>query len=182
MKASSDWNWSALILIVLLLMITSCCVGTWFGGLVGFSMGKGITFQRSAPIPEPEFMPSVPEWPETPEIPEVPELPEFPDDFWEEDARPWLGVAFRMVDEGALVVVIVPDSPAEDIGLYVGDIITEVNGRRVTATVPLDEHILRYEPGDRITLTLLRDGREHKVDVRLGTRPAESQPEPMWDG
>jgi len=177
MKESTGWKWATLVLIALLLISISCCTGAWFGWLVGFKMGE-----RAAEISPPEFAPPVPEWPETPGIPEVPEPPEFPDDFWEEDARPWLGVAFRMVDEGALVMMVVPDSPAEDAGLRMEDIITQVDGRRVTAAAPLDEHILRYEPGDRITLTLLRDDREHEVDVRLGTRPAESQPEPMWDG
>ncbi len=50
-------------------------------------------------------------------------------------------------------------------------IITKVNGRRVTQAQPLNTHILSYKPGDTVSLTVLRDGRTHQIEVRLAAEP-----------
>ena len=75
--------------------------------------------------------------------------------------------------------LVVPESAAEAAGLREGDIITEVDGRPVNETKPLDEHIGRYEPGDRVELTILRDGRKRDISVRLGSQPIEPPVAPM---
>ena len=110
-------------------------------------------------------------------VPPVPELPEIP--MPRREGTAWLGVAFQMVDEGAMITLVIPESAAEAAGLVEGDIITEVDGRPVTESRPLDEHIARYRPGDRVELTVLRDGRERDVSVRLGARPVEPPVVPM---
>jgi serine protease Do len=117
-----------------------------------------------------------------PEFPETPELAE----------RPWLGVGFVMTDEGALITEVVPGSPADESGLQNDDVIAEVDGRAVTEARPLDELILRYEPGDRVELTVLRQGRERTVRVRLASWMEGGMPywedqfempvEPRWEG
>ena len=99
-------------------------------------------------------------------MPETPDMPDMP--FFED--RPWLGVGFVMGPDGAQVTSVVPGSPADEEGLEVDDIITEVDGVAVTASLPLDELILGYEPGDRVELTVARGGRERTIRVRLATR------------
>ena len=54
-----------------------------------------------------------------------------------------------------------------------GDVITAVDGDRVDAESDLADHILPHQPGDKITLTVMRDGREMDVTVTLGTLPAQ---------
>jgi S1-C subfamily serine protease len=90
-----------------------------------------------------------------------------------QEDRPWLGVFFQMTDEGAEIMEVIEGSPAEDAGLETGDVITEVDGEAVTATTPLDVLIGRHEPGDRVRLTILRDGDEETIRVRLESRPVQ---------
>lgn len=159
MNETNGWKWATLSLVLIFLLLLSCLCGALGGGLLGLGLGKA-TGTRSAPSPQGE-------------IPLIP----MPGPDWQgpqQLARPWLGVAFKMVDEGALLVEIVPDSPADEADLREGDIITEVNGETVDATRPLSAHILKYHPRDRVTLTFLRDGEEQEVEVELGRRPVES--------
>jgi serine protease Do len=52
------------------------------------------------------------------------------------------------------------------------DIITAIDGRRVDATQGLDDILSLYEPGSRLTLTVLREGSPLEIELTLGTRPA----------
>jgi putative serine protease PepD len=79
--------------------------------------------------------------------------------------------------DGTRVTTIVPGGPAETAGLEVGDMIVAVDGRNVTPAMPLDEIIQQYEAGDRVTLTVERDGRERTVRVRLASRILLEMPE-----
>jgi S1-C subfamily serine protease len=110
--------------------------------------------------------------------PEMPDQVPSPRD----EGTPWLGVAFMMVEDGAQVSIVVPSSPAEEAGVQIGDVIAEVDGNRVTESRPLDEHILRYQPGDRIRLTILRNGSRQRINVRLGSQddrfPGRQKPLP----
>jgi S1-C subfamily serine protease len=108
-------------------------------------------------------------------------------------ARPWIGITYTPVnrdvadqldlaiDYGALVSsdtrrpAITPDSPAEEAGIEDGDIITSVNGVRIDASNNLDDVLSQYQPGDRLTVQLLRGGNSRQVSVVLGTRPAGLQ-------
>lgn len=105
-----------------------------------------------------------------------------------EVARPWLGV--EVVDlrgfvgsgteqyelkTGALIpdeTSIEPDSPAEVAGLRAEDIILEVDGRPLNGVHTLDELLIQYEPNDSITLTVVRDGEERELNVKLSRHPA----------
>ena len=101
-------------------------------------------------------------------------------------SRPYLGVTFQVitpelheqrdldVGHGALIIEVVPDSPADEAGLKEGDIIRAVDGREVHEDHPLAELIGSYEPGEQIELTIIRDGRRITVDVELGARPGGS--------
>lgn len=168
-KQTNPWKWVALILIGLLVVDVSCFFGLLVGGAAGYLLGHRDTSPHSMryeydyplmpeipfdfepfPTPEPRF--------ESPLIPESGE-------------RPRLGVTFVMTDEGAEIQVILPESPAEEAGLRVGDIITKVDGHEVTRTWPLDEVIMLYQPGDIVSLTVSRNGNTRRINVRLGAQP-----------
>ncbi|WP_432477256.1 S1C family serine protease [Nocardioides sp. GXQ0305] len=70
--------------------------------------------------------------------------------------------------QGARIDEVMADTPAEQSGLEVGDVITEVNGLRVTDGIALIVAIRSYQPGETIEFTLTRDGEEQTVEVRLG--------------
>ncbi|HUM45992.1 MAG TPA: Do family serine endopeptidase [Chitinophagales bacterium] len=55
----------------------------------------------------------------------------------------------------------------ETAGLKAGDIITKVNNAPVNTSPELQEQVSRYHPGDKITVTYLRDNKEKTVDVVL---------------
>lgn len=90
-----------------------------------------------------------------------------------------LGIAFVTLDEdtaaehdvdvteGALVTVVIPDTPAADAGILTGDIITAVDGDTVDVERTLADRIAAYEPGDTITLELLREGETVEIEVTL---------------
>lgn len=65
-----------------------------------------------------------------------------------------------------------PGSAAARAGLREGDIIVAVNDVRLDYNTSLRQLLLRYKPGDTITLTVFRDGRERNIQVTLGERPA----------
>ncbi|MEA3395923.1 MAG: PDZ domain-containing protein [Chloroflexota bacterium] len=155
MNETNGWKWATLILVTIFLLLLSCLCGALGGGLLGLGIGSALAWTPSYPLEELPFAPlPEPDWPGPQQL-----------------SRPWLGVTFEMVDEGALLVEIVPDSPADEAGLRAGDIITEVNGETVDAIRPLSAHILKYHPRDHVTLTFLRDGEEQEVEAELGRLP-----------
>ena len=59
-------------------------------------------------------------------------------------------------------------SPAANAGLKAGDIIVKVNDEKVGSQGSLSSILGEYKPGDKVTLTYLRDGKEQTVSVTLG--------------
>lgn len=66
---------------------------------------------------------------------------------------------------------IVQGGPAEKAGLKAGDIILKIDNTAVDQTNSLSAIINKHRVGDEVTLTVLRDGREQKIKVTLGTAP-----------
>ena len=109
-------------------------------------------------------------------------------------ARPWIGIRYQaltqqIADQGKLAVsagawlqpasasgatdpAVVPGSPAAKAGLMEGDIITAVDGTKITAVASLDDILLNYVPGATVALDVLRDGKAITLTLTLGTRPA----------
>ena len=70
---------------------------------------------------------------------------------------------------GAVVTQVENNSPASRAGLKVGDVITEVNGKMVNDAGELQVVVGQKEPGTKLDLTLMRDGKEEKLPITLGT-------------
>lgn len=76
---------------------------------------------------------------------------------------------------GALVVAVVPGSPADRAGLQEGDRIVAVDGERLDSGGDLAGLILQYEPGDRVALAVSRPGEDSfRVRVRLAEHPEKA--------
>jgi putative serine protease PepD len=73
---------------------------------------------------------------------------------------------------GALIAEVASGGPAADAGLEVGDLVVEVDGQAVGGSDDLVGRIRDHQPGDKVTLKVVRDGRERTVTVTLGERPA----------
>src|SRR5262245_19940102 len=77
------------------------------------------------------------------------------------------------VDQGAVIVDLVPDGPAADAGIVVGDTIVEFDGKAVTDPDQLGQLIREHKPGDQVAVGVVHaDGSNGEVTVTLGTNPA----------
>lgn len=70
--------------------------------------------------------------------------------------------------EGAEIDEVNPDTPAEQAGLEKGDVITEVDGDRVTDGIALIVAIRSHQPGEDVEFTIERGGDERTITVTLG--------------
>jgi S1-C subfamily serine protease len=75
---------------------------------------------------------------------------------------------------GVLVSRVLPGSPAANDGLLRGDIIFELDRRKVTGVADLVRLLGKLDPGDRVRVVLLRDGSREVFYVKLGEIPAAS--------
>jgi S1-C subfamily serine protease len=112
--------------------------------------------------------------------------------------RPWLGIQGRAVDQrlsalvrlpltpGYLAEVVYEDSPAERAGirggdlsvviqgeeyLLGGDIVTAIQGQPVRTHDDYLERVAGLKPGQRVRLTVVRDGQPREITVTVGERP-----------
>src|ERR1700678_536406 len=70
-------------------------------------------------------------------------------------------------DEGAIVTQVENDSPAAKAGLKVGDVVTGIDGEKVSDASVLQIEVGQKQPGTSIKLDVLRDGKNVSVPVRL---------------
>jgi S1-C subfamily serine protease len=86
----------------------------------------------------------------------------------------YLGVS--LPNSGAATIEDVRNNgPADSAGLQPGDEVTAVDGKTIESGDALREAIDAKKPGDKITLTIKRNGNERTVQVTLGQRPATAQ-------
>jgi putative serine protease PepD len=69
--------------------------------------------------------------------------------------------------DGATVDSITPGMPAADADLEVGDVIRKVDGKPVTSSIDLVVAIRTHVPGEKVKLTVERDGRTFDVTIGL---------------
>ena len=91
--------------------------------------------------------------------------------------RPWLGIEgesfstfyqrFYRIPRGVYITSVQSGSPAGTAGLQSGDIIVSVDGTAVSDMEDLDSLVYAHIPGDTMTLTIYRSGRQGDVTVTL---------------
>lgn len=88
--------------------------------------------------------------------------------------RAQLGVAMEKNgdDKGAKVIQVTKGSAAEKTGLKVGDVITKVDDTEIDDPGSLSATIGHHKPGDKITVTVIRNGKDQKIPVILGKAKA----------
>ncbi|WP_407380952.1 Do family serine endopeptidase [Helicobacter sp.] len=95
-------------------------------------------------------------------------------------SRGYLGVGTQDISQnlrenygnakGAVVISIDPKSPAKGAGLLVWDLITAVNGKPIKNAADLRNSIGSIKPNQKITLTILRDGKSQNISLTLAER------------
>jgi S1-C subfamily serine protease len=76
---------------------------------------------------------------------------------------------------GLYVESIVPGGGAQAAGIQKGDIISKVEGNTVYESSDLQERVARLTPGDKIRLTVTRDGKERDIVVTLKPEAPEAR-------
>jgi serine protease Do len=104
-----------------------------------------------------------------------------------EVSRGWLGVGIQNLTpelaeyygiearEGVLVTQIYAGDPADQAGIKEGDIIIAVDDKPIASSRELSRTVAEADVGSKINITLLREGHEKKVRVKLAKRP-ETEP------
>ena len=91
--------------------------------------------------------------------------------------KPYIGVSVLTVSDetqkyglpgGASVQSVTKDSPAEEAGLQVNDIITKVNDTEITTSNDLVKAVRASNPGDELTLTVYRQGETLNLTLTVG--------------
>ena len=100
--------------------------------------------------------------------------------------KPFIGVSVLTVSDetqkyglpgGASVQSVTADSPAEEAGLQINDIITKVNDTEITTSNDLVKLVRAANPGDVLTVTVYRQGETLELTVTVG-RQVQSANEP----
>jgi Do/DeqQ family serine protease len=69
--------------------------------------------------------------------------------------------------DGVYITGVPAGGAAAAAGLKIGDVVLKVNGVTVTSGPEMQEQVTRYKPGDKVTLTYLRDGKESTANLTL---------------
>ncbi len=73
---------------------------------------------------------------------------------------------------GVYIAQVEPGSPAEDAGLVKGDVIIATNGQETLTTDAINQIKNKLSPGDRVELTVVRNGQQINITVVLGEEVA----------
>jgi putative serine protease PepD len=96
---------------------------------------------------------------------------------------PYLGVAStdgitsqldpnqQQAPQGAFIADVVPSGPAAQGGLQPNDVVTAIDGQKVSSFEDLLGYIAYHKPGDAVTLTVTRGGKQQDLKITLGERP-----------
>lgn len=98
-------------------------------------------------------------------------------------SRGYLGVALQPVtaaiakeyrlasQNGALIADVATHTPAADAGLQAGDVVLELDGKMVSDSRHLRLMVGQHAPGTKISLKVMRDGKERTIEVELREMP-----------
>ncbi len=100
-------------------------------------------------------------------------------------SRGWLGVLIQEVTRelaetfgmktphGALIAKVLDDSPAQQAGLQVGDVIVEFNGKKVTRSSSLPPLVGRTPVNKYANVTIIRDRKQKTIKVKIAQLPTD---------
>jgi predicted metalloprotease with PDZ domain len=104
----------------------------------------------------------------------------------EKSGKGWLGVSVRELtpsarermklgtETGLLVTEVVHDSPADDAGIKVDDVILEFEGKKVEQTDDFSRLVRNAGADKKVTLIVMREGARKTMEVMLGNRRSPS--------
>lgn len=100
--------------------------------------------------------------------------------------RPFLGISMSDINEeirqqlslghetrGILVVEVVKGTAAEKAGIKAMDIITDIDGEKISSAEQLQDIVSGHEVGDKITLNILRNGKALSFTANLQAKPQQ---------
>ncbi len=76
--------------------------------------------------------------------------------------------------KGVLITVVMPDTPAQRADLKSNDVVVKIGDRPTDDMPALFTSLRGFRAGDKVPITVLREGAELKVEVTLAPRPKES--------
>lgn len=85
-------------------------------------------------------------------------------------SKPSHGTTDGQTYSGAELVEIVPGTPADKAGLKVGDVVVNFNGERVVSAESLTGFVRQHLAGDKVTVQIIRDGKQLDVSAELGEK------------
>jgi S1-C subfamily serine protease len=84
--------------------------------------------------------------------------------------RAWLGVFATPLDDGVVIAGVVPGGPGEKGGLREGDMVVSLNAQGVSTRRELYSNLWRHEPGERLTIEVMRDNALRRLEITGGDR------------
>jgi len=89
---------------------------------------------------------------------------------------PTLARAFNLeAENGVLVEDVIPDEPADKVGVQVGDVVMSLGGRRVRSVRDLSLELYQYVIGNTVQLQILRGGKPMSMNVEVTEHPTDQQ-------
>ncbi|HAQ41194.1 MAG TPA: protease [Clostridiales bacterium] len=72
---------------------------------------------------------------------------------------------------GVVVVETTANSPAAEAGLKAGDVVTAIDGDKIQSMSDLKRNLYEYKDGDKVEMTIIRNGEEQKITMTLKNKP-----------
>lgn len=103
--------------------------------------------------------------------------------------RPWVGVGLQDLTEelaksfqftekgGVLVSQVYEGSPAEKSGFRTGDIIIEIDGKKVQTSREVVREVLKKKVGETVEFRVIREGKPLDIAVTTAPMPSEGEPQ-----
>ena len=124
-------------------LLLGCMLGSCTGGLVGYGLARRAAIHSEATTTSPRAT-IAPRAPSNSQPGGVP----------------------------VLVTRVVPGSPAEKAGIVAGDRITALDGIELTREQTIDILIQQYKPGDTLTATIIRSGKQLELSITVEANPS----------
>lgn len=103
--------------------------------------------------------------------------------------RGWLGIEAQALSrelaasfglrtpQGMIVAGVIKDGPAARAGLQPGDVLLALDGEPILDARTTMSDIAELTPGEPLALTIVRSGKEQRIELTVGERPAPNQPQ-----